>query len=250
MSDTPPTSGPVPAAAPCSHKRQTANTPAIEPVKSKRRRRPRRLPRPFPLAEVVAMLRAARADRDRLMIQLGVYCGLRVSEIVGLEVPDLDFDAGALLVREGKGGKDRVVPLPAKLGRQLQAWLAGRQTGYVFPSPRTGGRLTTRAFQRLIKRIAGRAGLPEAERARKAHPHRLRHSFASWLIDAGTNLLDVAAMLGHESVTTTQIYAAVSAKRMKAASEALAEAFPMPEIAGPPPPLESGGESEHKEAHS
>src|SRR4051794_24377047 len=99
----------------------------------------RRLPRSLPLVEARALLGAAPTIRDRLLISLSLFAGLRVSELTKLEIPDLDLDAGQALLRAAKGDKDRVVPLPPHLVAELRAWLAGRQTGYVFPSPRGKG---------------------------------------------------------------------------------------------------------------
>lgn len=210
------------------------------PAKPKRKRKPRRLPRPLHEAEAVALLKAASSERDRLVLLTGMLCGLRVSEITGLEVPDLDLDAGQLLVREGKGQKDRTVPIPTRLVAPLRQWIGSRTLGYVFASPRGGGRLTTRALQKMIKRVAVQAGLPEAETARRFHMHRLRHTYGTNLHESGASLLEIRDLLGHASVSTAQIYTLASARRLRSAAERMAESFPADEKAN--------GKSEHPEA--
>jgi integrase len=169
---------------------------------------------------VEALLGAADAPRDRLLLGLGLFCGLRVSELCKLEAPDLDLGAGQLLVREGKGGKDRTVPLPSRLVEELRGWLGGRTVGLVFPSPRKAGRpLTTRAVQLLIKRVAAKANIPGALEARKVHPHRLRHSFATRLLRSGADIIEVRDLLGHSSVGTTQVYLSADTTRLRSAVE-------------------------------
>jgi integrase len=188
----------------------------------------RRLPRSFPLAEARALLGGTTRDRDSLILQCGLYMGLRVSEITRLEVPDLDLEAGQCLVREGKGGKDRTVPIPSRLAADLRTWLAGRVVGYVFPSPRGSGRLSSRAVQRMIKRVAVRAGIPDAEKPRKVHPHKLRHTFATQALRSGADIIEVRDLMGHSSVATTQVYLSADGARLKDVSERLALALDGP----------------------
>lgn len=210
----------------------------------------RRLPRSLPEAEARALLNAASKSRDRLIVSCGLFLGLRVSEITRLEVPDLDLEAGVLLVREGKGGKDRSIPIPPSLVAELRNYLAGRGTGPVFPSP-YGGALTTRAVQLLLKRLAVKAGIPDAEKPRRIHPHRLRHSFAVRCLRSGADIIEVRDLLGHSSVSTTQIYLCSAPDRLRSAvdraAEGLApteakeqsEAAPLPQHKSETPPPEA-----------
>lgn len=200
--------------------------------RKRRRAGKRRLPRSLPLAESTALLGAAAKARDRLLISLGLFAGLRCSEMTRLEVLDLDLAAGQALLRASKGDKDRVVPLPAHLVKELLAWLAGRTTGLVFPSPRGGGRLTNRAVQRMVKRVAVAAGIPGAELPRRVHPHRLRHSAATEMLRAGVDIMTIKDILGHSSIATTQLYVSSDATHMRAASEKLAARFGMGKEAG------------------
>src|SRR5438105_12098910 len=119
----------------------------------------RRLPKFLTRTEIDQLANAASRPRDRLIVLSGFYLGLRVSEIVALEVPDLDWEAGLCFLRRAKYDRDRAVPLPAKLVPQLRAWIGERKSGPVFPSLRGGGRLTTRAVQKLITRLARRADI-------------------------------------------------------------------------------------------
>jgi integrase/recombinase XerD len=116
---------------------------------------PRRLPILLKDNEPEALVAAARRDRDKWLLLTMLYSGLRVGELTGLDVPDLDFARLSIFVRLGKGRKDRVVYLPCWLAAELQAWLGGRQMGPVFCSQRKAGRLTTGAVRRLVKRLAG-----------------------------------------------------------------------------------------------
>jgi integrase/recombinase XerC len=200
--------------------------PTPDMPRPKRRRKPKRLPRSFPQAEAAALLGAAVNERDRLALLAMFLCGLRVSELTGLQVPDLDFAAGRLMVREGKGAKDRALPLPARLAAPLEAWLAGRTVGYVFPGRFPGSRMSSRTVQRMIKRTAARAGLPDALKPRAVHPHRCRHSFATYLLRSGADIIEVRDLLGHSSISVSQVYLSAEAGRLKTAAERMADSFP------------------------
>jgi integrase/recombinase XerD len=181
----------------------------------------RRLPTFFRGDEPERLVAAASPGRDRLILLVGLLCGLRVSEITKLHVPDLDLSQRSLRVNQGKGGKDRVVPIPAKLVDPLRAWLGDRVSGPVFPSPRGGGPLSTRAVQRLMKRLAQKANLPGATEPRKVTPHKMRHHYATRLIQTGADIMEVRDLLGHSSVSTTQIYLHTSPERLRGAVDRL-----------------------------
>ncbi len=177
----------------------------------------RRLPvflRPAQADQVIAV---AKTDRDRLILQLGLYCGLRVSEICKLRIEHLDLDQGTLLVELGKGKKDRYVPIPARILGDIERWVEDRRSGYLFPSPRKAGQpLTTRAVQYLVEAVGKRADLPK-----RISPHKLRHSYATRLLSTGASLREVQELLGHSSVATTERYTHVLPERLRPAVDRL-----------------------------
>lgn len=171
-----------------------------------KRRKSRKLPTIPPWKEVDALLRATGRERDRLVLMLAAFLGLRVSEIVKLEVEHLDFGRSVLWVRDSKGGADRAVPLPKFLRGPLRGWIGSRRSGPLFPSRKGGGHMTTRALQFLIKRIAQKANLPESGRPRKYHMHVLRHAAACRWLEGGATIYEVKELLGHSSVAVTERY--------------------------------------------
>jgi integrase/recombinase XerC len=148
--------------------------------------------------------------RDRAALELLYGSGLRVSELVGLDVGDLAADS--VRVR-GKGGKERVVPLVRKARAAIDEYLSRRAElrpkGPALFVNRRGGRLTTRSVARHLDRYALAAGA-----RRHVHPHALRHSFATHLLDMGADLRGIQELLGHVSLSTTQRYTHVSAERL------------------------------------
>ena len=156
------------------------------------------------------------AARDRALIEVIYSGGLRISEAVGLNYGDLDLGAGILKLR-GKGKKERLGMLGTPAREALRSYLQLRSAvggGRLPDTPvflnHQGGRLTARSFQRNLKDYLAEAGLPA-----DLTPHKLRHSFATHLLDAGADLRSVQELLGHENLSTTQIYTHVSAERMK-----------------------------------
>jgi integrase/recombinase XerC len=143
--------------------------------------------------------------RDKAMFELFYSAGMRLAELVGLDLSALDLDAGEASVT-GKGSKTRLVPVGSKAREALRAWLASRATlaasteQAVFVN-RRGTRLTARQVQSRLDRWATRTGLPVA-----VHPHMLRHSFASHVLQSSGDLRAVQEMLGHANISTTQIY--------------------------------------------
>jgi integrase/recombinase XerC len=188
-------------------------------------RAPRPLPRPIAVDDVTALLDAPRAkdaptaQRDQALFELMYGAGLRVGEIVALDVRDLDLVRGEVRVW-GKGGKERVVPLPQAARAALRTHLdARREPGILaqplFTASASGGaksrRLSDRDARRLLRRRALEAGVTG-----RIHPHRMRHSYATHLLDMGADLRAIQELLGHASLSTTQRYTAVSAERLVA----------------------------------
>jgi integrase/recombinase XerD len=184
-----------------------------------------KLPRPLPKVlsetEVETLLAAPNVDtpaglRDRAMIETLYATGLRVSELVGLKLLNLDLNAAVLRVT-GKGGKDRLVPM----GQEAQHWLSRylkesrplmlkqRKCAEVFITPRGSG-MTRQAFWYLLKRRAQTAGIHKS-----LSPHTLRHAFATHLLAPGADLRVVQMLLGHADISTTQIYTHVAHERLK-----------------------------------
>jgi site-specific recombinase XerD len=171
-------------------------------------RRPRRLPDPPKTAEVEAALDALDGDgplalRNRALVELVYSAGLRSSEAVGLDLVDVDFDREQLHVR-GKGGKERIVPLGEEAGHLVARYLHEARPGLlrgaenaVFVSAR-GKRLDTSTLRRIF-----------------AHPHRLRHAFATHLLEGGADLRTIQELLGHSSLSTTQLYSHVDGRRLR-----------------------------------
>lgn len=191
----------------------------------------RRLPRALGESEMLALIEAPepttlRGLRDRAMLSLMYAAGLRVSELVSLRLGDVDRARGVVSAL-GKGKKQRLVPLGEVALDHLAAYLTAREahevdrarrsgtipvmTQLLFPSPR-GGKLTRQAFWKIVGKTARIAGIRG-----HVHPHRLRHSFATHLLSGGADLRSVQTLLGHASVTTTEIYTHVSQDRLRAA---------------------------------
>lgn len=155
--------------------------------------------------------------RDRAMLETLYSAGLRVSELVGLDLGDVDLSDGVLVVR-GKGKKERLALLGQPAQQAIRAWLPAREMlirqrkrpgNAVFVNQK-GGRLTTRSVGRLLEKYLALAGLDP-----RTTPHTLRHSFATHLLDAGADIRGVQELLGHRSLTTTQIYTHVTTQRLQ-----------------------------------
>ena len=182
---------------------------------------PRSLPRPLPVDEVGRIVEAPSGQepaalRDRAMLETMYGAGLRVSELVGLDVDDVDLEEGSVRVT-GKGSKQREVPL-GRMGRDAVAayvtqgrpqLVSARSRGALFLNAR-GGRLTRQGFWGILKSNAARAGV-----RRRVTPHTLRHSYATHLLEGGADVRVVQELLGHASVATTQIYTLVTEQHLR-----------------------------------
>lgn len=172
----------------------------------------KRLPVFLSATEATQLVAAAPSRRDRLIILFGLLQGMRVSEITKLRVEHLDFDKQQLLVWQGKGGRDRILPLNKKIIDPLRQWLASRKKGWVFPSRKhdTDQPIRTRTVQLMVKAAGLRAGI-----LRPCRPHGLRHSFATMLVRKGADIVSIKELLGHENLATTQKYVHCDGERMK-----------------------------------
>jgi integrase/recombinase XerD len=172
-------------------------------------RRPRRLPDAPAAAEIEQTLEALEGDgpialRNRALVELVYSAGLRSAEAIGLDLADVDFEQELVHVRRGKGGKERVVPL----GEEAALWLArylrdarpalARGANDAFFLSARGRRLDTSTLRRIVP-----------------HPHRLRHAFATHLLDGGADLRTIQELLGHSSLSTTQVYSHVDPRHLR-----------------------------------
>jgi integrase/recombinase XerC/integrase/recombinase XerD len=186
-------------------------------------KQPQRLPRTLKAADVAGLLDAIPASgplelRDRAIFELAYACGLRAEELVDLELDSVDFDGEQLRV-EGKGGKTRFVPAgePALqavaryLERGRTALAGSDETPALFLS-KSGRRLSTSDVRRRLRVWARHAATQGA-----VHPHALRHSFATHLLEGGADLRAIQELLGHSSISTTQVYTRVESARLRAA---------------------------------
>ena len=184
--------------------------------------KPARLPKVLSEAQVEALLAAPEVEtalglRDRAMLETLYATGLRVSELVGLKLHEINFDMGIVRVF-GKGSKERLVPLGEVaidwlrdyLGEARPQILNGRQTDDFFVTG-LGAAMTRQAFWQLIKRYALIAGIDPA----RLSPHVLRHAFATHLLNHGADLRVVQLLLGHSDISTTQIYTHIARERLK-----------------------------------
>jgi integrase/recombinase XerD len=185
---------------------------------------PRRLPKALDVSEVERLLAAvdggdALGLRDRALLEFLYGTGARISEAVGADIDDLDREDGTALLR-GKGGKTRLVPVGGYACEALDAYLVRarpelikKSTPVVFLNAR-GGALSRQSAWTILRRAAERAGLP-VDGARAVSPHTLRHSYATHLLDGGADVRVVQELLGHASVTTTQVYTLVTVERLR-----------------------------------
>jgi site-specific recombinase XerD len=194
-------------------------------------KRPRTLPAVLSRAEVTQLLALVPQPVERLILQTTYACGLRASEVLSLRVADIDSSRMLLWVRQGKGGKDRGVPLSPALLEALRAhWQRLRPTDWLFPGQTPTGRRSLGALQRVVRRAVLAAGF-----TKKVSLHTLRHSYATHLLEAGVDLITIQRLLGHRDLQTTARYIHLTAPRL-AQTPGLLESLPAAPATPAPPP--------------
>jgi integrase/recombinase XerD len=167
----------------------------------------RKLPVILSVREVARLFRATDDLKHRTVLMTLYGAGLRISEALHLRLEDIDSDRKQLRVRQGKGRKDRVVPLyPTLLIHLRRYWKAYKPQTWLFPSPKQDQPLDAANIQRACFRARLQAGIPKP-----AHPHALRHAFATHMLEAGTDLRTIQLILGHSNLRTTAVYLHVAA---------------------------------------
>lgn len=171
-------------------------------------KREKKLPVILSKDEIESLISSTKNLNHRLIIQVGYSAGLRISEIINLQWLDIDFDRNLIHLKRAKGKKDRIVMLSVKVKENLMN-LTPNKKGYVFLTNR-GSKYTQRAIQKIIENAAMKAGIRKS-----ITPHTLRHSFATHLLENGTDIRYIRDLLGHSDISTTLIYTKVSNKNIR-----------------------------------
>ncbi len=165
-------------------------------------KRPKKLPCVLSPEEVTRLIDAAQPGRERVIVETTYACGLRLEEMTHLQVADIDSQRMIVHVRQGKGHKDRLVPLSARLLKELRDyWRHYRPATWLFPNRTADGPCHGGSFERRFRRLVQRAGI-----AKPATMHTLRHSFATHLLEAGVDVMTLQKLLGHRQLSTTALY--------------------------------------------
>lgn len=177
----------------------------------KRPKRERKIPAVLTKEEIKKLLDNCETKKSKLMLSLLYATGMRVSEIIGLKNFDVVFDEGVGYIRQAKGRKDRIFNIPEFLKKDLQKQIKKQKDlgeRYLFSGPK--GQLSTRNIQKIVQKTTIRAGIKK-----DVHPHTLRHSFATHLLEDGVDIRYIQALLGHASISTTELYTHISKEKLK-----------------------------------
>lgn len=180
-------------------------------IKIKRPKRERRIPSVLTKEEIKKLFNSLPNKKSKLIISLIYACGFRVSELINLQIIDLDFENKIGHVRQAKGKKDRIFNIPQFLSKDLQKQFnkqKEKKQEYLFTGP--NGKLSDRNIQKIVKNSA-----IKAEINKKVSPHTLRHSFATHLLEDGVDIRKIQELLGHADLSTTQIYTHISTEELK-----------------------------------
>ena len=181
-------------------------------------KRLKRLPVVLSVEEVAELLAAARPGQERVLLQTAYACGLRLSELLNLQVTDIDSARMVINVRHGKGGKDRQVPLSARLLTELRAWwCVHRRRPWLFAGAQKNEPVSDSYVQRMCQKILARTKL-----RKKATMHTLRHSYATHLLEAGVDVVTLQKLLGHSDLSTTARYLHLSRRQLQRMPDLLA----------------------------
>jgi len=184
----------------------------INPTENiKRPKKERKIPAVLTKEEVRTLINSCFSEKSKLIISLIYACGLRVSELVNLKVKDLNFNERTGHIIQGKGKKDRIFNIPIFLSSELETQtFKQKEIGEVFLFSGPCGKLSCRNIQKIVSKAASNAGIEK-----DVHTHTLRHSFATHLLENGVDLRHIQVLLGHSSISTTQIYTHVSTEELK-----------------------------------
>lgn len=177
----------------------------------KRPKREKRIPAVLTKEETKRLIDSISNTKSKLMVSLTYACGFRVSELTNLKLEDLNFEEKICHVRQGKGKKDRVVNIPTFLEEELRKQVFEQQQAnqqFLFSGP--NGQLGMRNFEKIVANAAKKAGIKK-----EVHPHTLRHSFATHLLENGVDIRKIQELLGHADLSTTQIYTHISREELK-----------------------------------
>jgi integrase/recombinase XerD len=195
-------------------------------------RRPKTLPSVLSQDEVLQFFAAFPTDPDRLLVRTTYACGLRIGEVVRLRVADIDSQRGVLVVRQGKGRKDRQVPLSPLLLEELRAyWRRYRPKDWLFPNRTSAGHCHLTALGRRVTRAVRALGWNK-----RVSLHTLRHSYATHLLEAGVDVVTLQHLLGHNDLETTARYLHVSTRHLQRLPNPLDTLVGKPAVASVPVP--------------
>jgi len=177
----------------------------------KRPKREKKIPAVLTKDEVKRLINAIPTKKSKLMISMIYACGFRVSELINLKINDLNFEEMTGYVRQAKGKKDRIFNISKFLLNNLKKQVNNQRElnqEYLFTGPK--GKLTDRNLQKIVRKFAKKAGINK-----EVHPHTLRHSFATHLLENNVDIRKIQELLGHADLSTTQIYTHISTEELK-----------------------------------
>lgn len=177
-------------------------------IENPKRNKP--IPEVLTIDEIKKLINSIDNVKHKLIIRLMYGCGLRVGEVVGLRKNDFLFDEDLIHVKMAKGRKDRMVKIPESLHQELLTFSELNPDSKIFFGSARGGKLTTTTIQKIVKNATLRAGIEK-----HVHPHTLRHSFATHLLEQGVDIRVIQKLLGHSDIKTTQIYLSISNQSIK-----------------------------------
>ena len=205
-------------------------------------KRPKKLACVLSPQEVAQLLDAARPGRERVLFQTAYACGLRLMEVLSLQVKDIDSARMLVHVRQGKGNKDRLVPLSLKLLTELRDyWRSHRPAQWLFSTKDQQGPVHPGTVQRQLRRAVLKAGL-----RKPATMHTLRHSYATHMLEAGVDVMTLQKILGHRQLSTTARYLHLRGDQLQRLPSLLDRlALPVPTLPASNPPASTAGAASH-----